>query len=102
MKADIFFLKMQSDSETKVYEYQVSIFENPEERFRGIHIHYMKSYEKSLLNTFESIKSDMIRYNSKLPNPATYVIEALLDIPFEETFLPVAKRVLVKRLAGSA
>jgi hypothetical protein len=95
-------LKMQSDSETKVYEFQVSIFENPEERFRGIHIHYMKSYEKNLMNTFEAIKSDLLRYNKSLPNPATYVIEALLDIPFEETFLPIAKRVLVKRLAGAA
>ena len=95
-------LKMQSDLETRVYEYQVSIFENPDERFRGIHIHYMKSYEKSLLNTFESIKSDLIRYHKNMPNPATYVIESLVDIPFEETFLPIAKRVLVKRLAGSA
>lgn len=96
------FLKMQSDTETRVYEYQVSIFENPEERFRAIHVHYMKSYEKNLLNTFEAIKSDLIRYHKNLPNPATYVIEALVDIPFEETFLPIAKRVLVKRLAGAA
>jgi hypothetical protein len=96
------FLKMQSDLETRVYEYQVSIFENPDERFRGIHVHYMKSYEKSLLNTFESIKSDLIRYNKNLPNPATYVVEAMVDIPFQETFLPIAKRVLVKRLAGAA
>ncbi len=96
------FLKMQSDIETKVYEYQVSIFENPDERFRGIHIHYVTSYEKNLINTFEAIKSDLLRYNKKLPNPATYVIEAALDIPFDETFLPIAKRVLVKRISGAA
>ena len=96
------FLKMQSGIETKVYEYQVSIFENPDERFRGIHMHFLKSYEKSLLNTFESIKSDLLRYNKNLPNPATYVIESSVDIPFEETFLPIAKRVLVKRIAGNA
>lgn len=96
------FLKMLSETETRVYEYQVSIFENPDEKFRGIHIHYVASYEKNLVNSFEAIKSDLIRYNRSLPNPATYVIEAALDIPFDETFLPIAKRVLVKRIAGTA
>ena len=38
----------------------------------------------------------------RLPNPATYVIETEMIIPFEETFLPMAKRTLVKRVAGFA
>ena len=96
------FLKLKYDSETKVYEYQVSFFENPEEKFRGIHMSYVGSYEKNLVNTFEAIKSDLLRYNRSLPNPATFVIETELMIPFDETFLPMAKRSLVKRIAGAA
>jgi hypothetical protein len=96
------FLKQGALADTKVYEYHISIFESPAERYRGIHIHYVKSYEKNLLNTFESIKSDLLIYNKTLPNPATYVIETEMTIPFEETFLPVAKRALVKRVAGFA
>jgi len=96
------FLKLGMDNDTRVYEYQISIFENPSERFRGIHVSFVKSYEKSLLNTFESIKSDLLLYNKSLPNPATYVIETEMIIPFEETFLPMAKRALVKRVAGFA
>jgi hypothetical protein len=96
------FLREGTSSDTRVYEFQISIFENPVEKYRGIHLSYLKSYEKSLMNTFESIKSDLLRFNKSLPNPATYVIETDLSIPFDETFLPLAKRTLVKRIAGNA
>jgi hypothetical protein len=96
------FLKLKYDNETKVYEYQITFFENPDEKFRGIHMNYVGSYEKNLMNTFEAIKSDLLLYNKGLPNPATFVIETELQIPFDETFLPMAKRSLVKRIAGAA
>lgn len=90
------FLKIGKEKETRVYEYQITLFENPDERYRGICTQFVCSYEKSLNNTFENIKGDLIRYHKKLPNPATYVIETELTIPLEETFLPMAKRVLMK------
>jgi hypothetical protein len=65
-------------------------------------MNYVGSYEKNLMNTFEAIKSDLLRFNKALPNPATFVIETELVIPFDETFLPMAKRSLVKRIAGAA
>jgi hypothetical protein len=89
-------LTMPADGETRVYEYQITLFENPDEKYRGIYTQYIGSYKKSLANTFESIKGDLIRYNRKLPNPATYVIESGLSIPVDETFLPMAKRTLMK------
>jgi hypothetical protein len=95
-------LKDGTNPETKVYEFHISIFENPVEKYRGIHLSYIRAYEKSLMNTFEAIKSELISFNKSLPNPATYVIETEMDIPFEETFLPLAKRTLVKRIAGMA
>ena len=95
-------LKETNKSDTRVYQFHISIFENPIEKYRGIHLTYVKSYEKSLMNTFEAIKSDLLKFNKALPNPATYVIETDIDIPFDETFLPLAKRTLVKRIAGSA
>jgi len=95
-------LKEISSVETRVYQYEITLFENPGERYRGLHISYVTSYEKSLLNTFESIKSDLLKYNKSLPNPATFVVESDIAIPFEETFLPIAKRSLIKRIAGNA
>lgn len=91
-----FLLKDGLNKDTKVYEYQITIFEQPEEKFRGIHTNYITSYSKNFINTFESIKTDLIRNNSKLPNPATYAIETDMVLPLEETFLPIAKRALVK------
>ena len=96
------FLKSGTSVDTYVYEFQISIFENTVEKYRGIHLLYLKTYEKSITNTFEAIKSDLLRYNKNLPNPATYVIETDMNIPFDETFLPLAKRTLVKLIAGSA
>jgi len=101
-EAGYLFLKLTTESETRVYEYQISIFENPYEKYRGIHVSYVNSYEKGIMNTFEAIKSELLLYHKNLPNPATYVIEANMMIPFDETFLPMAKRVLVKRIAGVA
>lgn len=93
------FLKDGRNTETKVYEYQITIFEQPDEKLRGIHAHFIKSYSRSLINTFESIKTDLIRENHKLPNPAVFAIETEMELPLAETFLPIAKRVLVKYVA---
>lgn len=83
---------------TNVYEYQISFFENASEKFKAIHTHFVKSFAQSISTTFNSIKSDMLRENRRLPNPATYAIETEMSLPLEETFLPVAKRMLVKHL----
>jgi hypothetical protein len=54
------------------------------------------------VNTYESIKSELIWNRTVLPNPAVYGIETELRFPIEETLLPIAKRRLVKYLAAAA
>lgn len=95
-------LKFSPGKETLVYEYQITIFENPDEKYRGIATSFIGKWEQSLANTFENIKHELIRYHQKMPNPATYVIESDLKIPLEETFLPLARRILVKHVAAKA
>jgi hypothetical protein len=99
-EAGYLLLRDGSDPGTRVYEYKVTVFENPDEKYRGIHTHFVCTYEKSLSNTFENIKSDLIRYNKSMPNPATFVIETAMALPLDETFLPLAKRTIVKILAA--
>jgi len=89
-------LKSGKDRETRVYEYQLTIFEGPEERYRAISLQYINSFEKSLGNTYENIKGELLLFNRNLPNPATYAIETDLILPIEETLLPLAKRSLMK------
>jgi|ERR1051326_3168919 hypothetical protein len=94
------FLKDGKLADTKVYEYQIRLFEQPGGRYRGIHTQYVCSYTKNYVNTFESIKTDLIRTKKDLPNPAAYAVETELVLPMEETFLPIAKRILVKYVSG--
>jgi hypothetical protein len=94
------FLKSGKHANTEVYEYQVSIFEQPEDKYRALHTSFVTSYTSSFIHSYVSIKTDLIRANSKLPNPAVYAVETGMDIPFSETFLPVAKRLLMRSLSA--
>ncbi|CAN5367027.1 hypothetical protein BH11BAC2_BH11BAC2_07660 [soil metagenome] len=99
--AGYLFLRSGSKADTMVYEYQITIFDQPNERYRAISMQFISCYEKTLKNTYENIKYDLLIYNKSLPNPATYVIETDLVLPIEETLLPLAKRSLVKFITTS-
>lgn len=98
--AGYLFLANGNQKETAVFEYQITIFDQPDERYRAISLQYVAAYEKTLRHTYENIKQDLLRYNSHLPNPATYVIESGFTLPLEDTLLPIAKRYLVKYLSA--
>ena len=87
---------------TLVYAYRLTIFERHDEKFRGIHTQYVQEYRKDLVNTIGHIKTTLIRERNALPNPAVYCIETPLVVPVDETLLPIAKRSLVKYIAGQA
>ncbi|MCC6384175.1 MAG: hypothetical protein LC117_08445 [Bacteroidia bacterium] len=82
--------------ETQVYEYQVTLIENPNEKLRSIYTKYLCNFTLSITNTVESIKQELIRYNRSFPNPATYAVESSIYLPVDETMLPLAKRSLMK------
>jgi len=94
------FLKGGENATTTAYEYQITFFEKASEKYKAIHTHFVKSYPKNISTTFESIKSDLVRGNSHLPNPAAYAIETDIALPLEETFLPIAKRMLVRHVSS--
>jgi hypothetical protein len=96
------FLQNGKKAETAVFEYQITIFDQPTERFRAISLQYICSYERTISNTYESIKHELILFNRNFPNPATYVIETDLVLPLEDTLLPLAKRSLVKYISKMA
>jgi hypothetical protein len=85
-----------------VYEYQITIFENKDDKFRGINIQFVDTYEQSITNTPEAIKLDLISRHKHLPNPAVYYVASDISFPLEQTLLPVAKRSLVKFISSAA
>jgi len=94
------FLKGGESATTNAYEYQISFFEKASEKYKAIHTHFVKSYPKNISSTFESIKSELLRENKRLPNPAAYAIETDIVLPLAETFLPIAKRMLVRHVSN--
>lgn len=97
-----FFLCDGAYNTTNVYHYRLSIFEKHDEKYRSIKTTFIAQWKRNIVNTYESIKSELIRNKSELPHPAVYSIETDLSFPLEETLLPVAKRTLVKYISGSA
>jgi hypothetical protein len=91
-----FFLSAGNTRSTHVYQYRLSFFEKHDEKFRSIKTNYLDMMYRSMVNTYESLKSELIKNRSDLPNPAVYSIETDLSFPVEETLLPIAKRSLVK------
>lgn len=85
-----------------VYEYQITIFENKDDKYRGINIHFIDTYEQSISNTPETLKLKLIKRNKYMPNPAVYYVQSDISFPLEETLLPIAKRSLVKFISNAA
>ncbi len=85
---------------TRVYQYRLSIYEKHDEKFRSIRTEFIDTWYRSFANTFEHIKSELVRNRSQLPNPAVYAIETNISLPVEETLLPIAKRSLVRYISG--
>ncbi|MBK5280402.1 MAG: hypothetical protein JJE09_16205 [Bacteroidia bacterium] len=93
------FVSQPPERETNIYRFQVTIFDNSNEKLRGIHTRHISTTERSFSNSYEQIKLNLIRQFTDLPNPATYLVVSKLKFPVVQTLMPVAKRLLIKRLA---
>jgi len=97
-----FFLNEGSYNTTRVYQYRLSFFEKHDEKYRSIRTEYIHTWDRNMVNSYENIKSELIKTKTELPNPAVYSIETELKFPVEETLLPIAKRSLVRFIAKAA
>lgn len=91
-----FFLSAGKSKTTRVYQYRLSIFDKHDERYRSIRTAYIDTRQRSMVSSYENMKSELIKARQEMPNPAVYCIETSLSFPVEETLLPIAKRSLVK------
>ena len=95
-----YFFLSNALSLTRVYQYRLSIYEKHDEKFRSIRTEFIDTWYRSFVNTFEHIKTELVRNRSQLPNPAVYAIETNIALPVEETLLPIAKRSLVRYISS--
>ncbi|MEO1050080.1 MAG: hypothetical protein AAFX87_05630 [Bacteroidota bacterium] len=92
------FVTLPPEHETMVYRYQVTVFESADEKLRGINTTFIDTFWRAAFGRYEDIKLNLIKQFKDLPNPATYLIISKLHFPLRQTFMPVAKRLLVKHL----
>jgi len=97
-----FFLAGGANRSTRVYQYSLSIFQKKDEKYRSIKTEFIDQWDRSIVNTYENIKAELLRRKKDLPNPAVYCVETGLSFPVEETLLPVAKRSLVRYISTAA
>jgi hypothetical protein len=86
--------------ELALYRYELSLFTHYDDTYRGLKTRLIERFEEKVLKReLQSIKLDLIKSHTDLPNPATYSVQLDLDFPFDETILPIVKRLLVRFLA---
>ena len=96
-----FTLKNGKDKSSLVYEYQLTIFENEKDRYRGINVQFVDTFELGIVNTPEALKLNLVKTRKHLPNPAVYYVQSDIAFPLEQTLLPVAKKCLVKYISAA-
>ena len=98
-KEGYLFVTQPPEKETVIYRYQMSIFGDSQEQLRSLNTQFIECAEKSVANTYERLKLDLIKRYKDLPNPAAYLILSKMKFPFTETLMPVAKRLFVKHIS---
>jgi hypothetical protein len=100
-KEGYFFLTNEENENVQIYRYDLSSIEKPDESYRTISSTYVRTETSSTMKILENIKLELAKEKKDLPTPATYCFHSMLSIPSEETFLPIAKRMLLKELVAA-
>jgi hypothetical protein len=93
-----FFLCAPPKKEASVYQYSLTKVHLPDGQYRAIHVSHLDNVRLTFSNTFESLKTEIIRKSNHKNLVSTYLIESEVYVPWEESMLPVAKRRLIEYL----
>ncbi len=100
-KEGYLFINQDDSRDIAIYRYQLTLFQHADEQYRSITTEFLRNDFKNISRTYRSIKVELARHYSDLPNPAAYLAVSKLKFPLMETFLPVAKRMLVRNISTS-
>ncbi len=93
-----FFLCDDLQGSAHIFNYELSMITLGAEKHRALKTKWLKQVGLSLKNTLDRVKAKLVE-EFKLQNiPATYRIASKTPIPLNETYLPIAKRMLVRHL----
>ena len=92
-------LHATEQAEMQVYYFCLTLYSDQEPGGRLVQLRFVEAVRKSLVNTLENIKLDLIRRHRHMPNPATFMLESQKNYPIQETLLPIARQLLVQAVA---
>lgn len=98
------WLLLRIGSEARAYAYHLSrlSLSDPEPDVLRVRTAYVTTYTIGLGRTYDWIKADLVRTHRMLPNPAVFAFETDLSLPWAETFVPLAKRLVYEQVTRSA
>lgn len=90
------FLTQEKKSEIHAFRYKSNFIQLAGERFRSISLWLIGVFQKTLANTLEKLKLQLVKEIRELPNPATWRLHSSQVFPIEATLIPVGKRLLLR------
>jgi hypothetical protein len=73
------------------------LIEDPSENYRLMKTQFIKSYYNRISDTYFSIKNEILKLKNSIANPSVYSIQSKISYPFEETILPMTKRIFMSK-----
>lgn len=97
------WLLLRQGREARVYSYCMPLLRESEEQFqyRSVVTRYRGSSPISISHTYEQLRSALLKEEPSKPLASTFVLESDLDLPYIETFMPLAKRLVYEHIAGT-
>lgn len=98
------WLLLRQGNEARVYSYSMPLLREPTEQhqYRSVVTRYHGSHTVSISNTYEHIRSALLKQKRSLPMASTFVFESDVELPYIETFMPLAKRLVYEHMVHPA
>jgi len=97
-----FFIPDLKNDLMKIYRFEMAFYsteENPLRTLKSKLVDLISLQAPETKSPYE-LKQNLLKKFTDLPNPSTFYFDTTIDFPFVETVLPVAKRMLVRKLAS--
>lgn len=92
------FITPTDKKQSFIYQYELSPI-NRQNKIDQIKTKYLGDYKLSFANTYEQKKRELLFKNSLFTSSSTYVFESSIDIPLAESYLPIAKLLLLNEIS---
>lgn len=98
------WLLLRQGMEARVYSYAMPLLRESDEhhQYRSVVTRYQGTYPLGISHTYEQIRRGLLKQEPQFPLASTFVLETDIALPYIETFMPLAKRLVYEHIATAA